>query len=90
MVKENMTVNKTRYICVSIGGMEVYTEDIPATGAMIDHLPAARLRLREIQKVMPLGQWAVRIEQQWPEKGVRHYQWIDAATGELHQRKGGN
>jgi hypothetical protein len=88
MVKENMMVKKTRYICVSIGDMEVYIEDIPATGAMIDHLPAARLRLREIQKVMPLGQWSVRIEQQWSEKGTRHYQWLDAATGELHQRKG--
>ena len=50
MVKENMTVKKSRYICVSIGGMEVYTENISAAGSMKDHLPAAKLRLREIQR----------------------------------------
>lgn len=73
MVAENFTVKKSRYICVSIGGMEVYTENIPSSGSMRDHLPAAALRLREIQKVMPLGQWSIRIEQQWPYKDARHY-----------------
>lgn len=86
MVKENLMVKKSRYLCVSIGGMEVYTEDIPSSGSMHDHLPAAALRLREIQKVMPLGQWSIRIEQQWPEKDARHYQWIDVTSGKLEER----
>ena len=85
MVKENMTVKKSRYICVSIGGMEVYTENIPSNGSMRDHLPAAALRLREIQKVMPLGDWSLRIEQQWPEKDARHFQTLDVATGKLQE-----
>lgn len=86
MVTENLTDKKSRYLCVSIGGMEVYTEDIPLSGSMRDHLPVAVLRLREIQKVMPLGQWSIRIEQQWPEKDARHYQWIDVASGRLEER----
>jgi len=86
MVKENLTVKKSRYLCISIGGMEVYTEDIPSSGGMRDHLPAAALRLREIQKVMPLGQWSIRIEQQWSEKDARHFQWIDVASGKLEER----
>lgn len=86
MVNENLTVKKTRYLCVSIGGMEVYTEDIPSSGSMRDHLPAAALRLREIQKIMPLGQWSIRVEQQWPEKDARHFQWIDVASGKLEEK----
>lgn len=86
MVKENLTVKKSRYLCVSIGGMEVYTEDIPSIRSMRDHLPAAALRLREIQKIMPLGQWSIRVEQQWPEKDARHYQWIDVVSGKLEER----
>lgn len=86
MVKENLTVKRSRYLCISIGGMEVYTENIPSSGSMRDHLPAAALRLREIQKVMPLGQWSIRVEQQWPEKDARHYQWIDTISGKLEER----
>lgn len=86
MVKENLTAKKSRYLCVSIGWMEVYTEDIPSSGSMRDHLPAAALRLREIQKIMPLGQWTIRIEQQWPEKDARHFQWIDVESGKLEER----
>ncbi len=86
MVKKNMTVEKSRYICVSIDGMEVYTENISAAGSMKDQLSAAKLRLREIQRVMPLGQWSIRIEQQWPKKDARHFQWIDVASGKLEER----
>jgi len=86
MVKENLIIKKSRYLCVSNSGMEMYIEDIPATGSIRDHLPAAALRLREIQKVMPLGQWSIRVEQQWPEKDARHYQWIDVASGKLEER----
>jgi hypothetical protein len=39
--------------------------------------------LREIQRIMPLGKWSIRIEQVWPEKDARHYQWIDVVTGKL-------
>ena len=86
MVYENLTVKKTRYICISIDGMEIYTENIPTTGSMRDHLPAAKLRLREIQKIMPLGQWSIKIEQQWPEGNARHYQSIDVVTGKLEEK----
>ncbi len=83
MVKENMTVKKTRYISVRNGGGEMYVENIPVTGRMRDHIPAAKLRLREIQRVMPLGKWSIRIEQQWLEGRARCYQWIDVATGKM-------
>jgi len=55
MVRENMTAKKTRYISVRNDGEETYVENIPVTGRMRDYLPAAKLRLREIQRVMPLG-----------------------------------
>jgi hypothetical protein len=86
MVRENMTVKKSRYISVRISGEEIYTEHIPALGSMRDHVPAVKLRLREILRVMPLGDWSIRIEQQWPEKDARHYQWIDLATGKLEEK----
>jgi hypothetical protein len=85
MVRENMTVKKSRYISVRNGGEEMYVENIPATGRMRDHLPAAKLRLREIQRVMPLGKWSIRIEQQWPEGSARHYQMLDVVTGKLQE-----
>jgi len=83
MVKENMTAKKSRYISVRNSGEEMYVEDIPASGRMREHLPAVKLRLREIQRVMPLGKWSITIEQQWKENGVTHFQMLDAATGEL-------
>lgn len=85
MIKENMTAKKARYISVRNGGEETYVENIPVSGRMRDHLPAAKLRLREIQRVMPLGMWSIRIEQVWPEKDARHYQWIDVVTGKLEE-----
>ncbi len=86
MVRENMIVKKSRYISVRISGEEIYTENIPVTGSMRDHLPAVKIRLREIERVMPLGKWSIRIEQQWPEKAARHFQWIDAVTGKLEEQ----
>ncbi len=86
MVKENMTVKKSRYICVSVGGMEVYTENISTSGSMVDFVPAAKIRLREIERVMPLGKWSIRNEQQWPEKDARHYQWVDVVTGKMDEK----
>jgi hypothetical protein len=63
----------------------MYVEDIPASGRMRDQLPAVKLRLREIQRVMPLGKWSITIEQQWKDQGVTHYQMLDAATGKLQE-----
>ena len=54
MVRENMTAKKERYISVRNDGEEMYVENISTTGRMRDHLPAVKLRLREIQRVMPL------------------------------------
>lgn len=85
MVRENMTAKKTRYISVRNDGEETYIENIPVTGRMRDHLPAAKLRLREIQRAMPLGKWTITIEQQWKEKGVTHFQVLDVVTGKLQE-----
>ncbi|MDO8568747.1 MAG: hypothetical protein Q7R57_08545 [Dehalococcoidales bacterium] len=85
MVKENMTAKKARYISVRNGGEETYVENIPVSGRMRDHLPAAKLRLREIQRVMPLGKWSIIIEQQWPEGSARHFQSMDVLTGKLQE-----
>jgi hypothetical protein len=65
MVRENMTAKESRYISVRNDGEETYVENIPVLGRMRNHLPAAKLRLREIQRVMPLGKWSITIEQQW-------------------------
>jgi hypothetical protein len=85
MVKENMTAKKERYISVRQDGEEIYVENIPVTGRMRDHQKAVKLRLREIQRVMPLGKWSITIEQQWKEKGVTHFQMMDVTTGKLQE-----
>jgi len=86
VVKENMTGRKKRYICVKVDGLDVYIESISAAGTMRKYLPVAKLRLREIEKVMPCGKWAMKIEQQWPEKGATHYQWINVRSGKLEEQ----
>ena len=85
MVRENMTAKKSRYISVRNDGEETYVENIPVSGRMRDHLPAAKLRLREIQRVMPLGKWSITIEQQWKENGITHFQMMDGETGKLQE-----
>ena len=85
MVKENMTAKKTRYISVRNGGEETYVENIPASGRMRNYLPAAKLRLREIQRVMPLGKWSITIEQQWKDNGITRFQMLDVTTGKLQE-----
>ena len=85
MVRENMTAKKTRYISVRNDGEETYVENIPVTGRMRDYLPAAKLRLREIQRVMPLGKWSITIEQQWKENDVTRFQMLDVVTGKLQE-----
>ncbi|MFH2146303.1 MAG: hypothetical protein ABII75_09815 [Candidatus Omnitrophota bacterium] len=85
MVRENMTAKKSRYISVRNEGHEIYVENIPVSGRMRDHLPAVKLRLREIQRVMPVGTWSIIIEQQWKERGVTHFQMIDVSTGKLQE-----
>lgn len=85
MICENMTAKKERYISVRNDGEEMYVENISTAGRMRDHLPAVKLRLREIQRLMPLGKWSITIEQQWKEKGTTHYQMLDVVTGKLHE-----
>jgi len=52
-------VKKTRYISVRLSGEEVYVENISSEGDLLAALPAGKLRLRKIQKVMPLGEWSL-------------------------------
>ena len=85
MVRENLTAKKARYISVSQDGMEIYTEAISSSGKMRDYLIVARLRLREIERVMPMGKWSMKIEQQWPDGSARHYQTLDVTTGKLQE-----
>lgn len=85
MVRENFTAKKTRYISVRNDGEETYVENIPVAGRMRDHLPAARLRLREIQRVMPLGKWSITIEQQWKDNDITHFQMLDVVSGKLQE-----
>lgn len=85
MVRENTTAKKNRYISVRNDGEETYVENIPVTGRMRDHLPVVKLRLREIQRVMPLGKWSITIEQQWKEGGATHFQILDVVTGKLQE-----
>jgi len=85
MVRENMTVKKTRYISVRNGGEETYVENIPTSGRMREHLPAVKLRLREIQRVMPMGKWSITIEQQWKEGDVTCFQMLNVMTGRLQE-----
>ena len=79
-------VKKSRYFCVSVNGEEIYSERMSLEGRLSEHLMAARIRLREIERVMPLGLWSARVEEQWPEGGARHYQWFDVKTGKLEER----
>jgi hypothetical protein len=85
MVRENMTAKKSRYISVRNGGEETYVENIPTSGRMRDYLPAAKVRLRQIQRVMPLGKWSITIEQQWKEGNVTHFQMLDVVSGKLQE-----
>ncbi|MBU1864519.1 MAG: hypothetical protein KKH94_12740 [Candidatus Omnitrophica bacterium] len=52
---------------------------------MKDHAPAVKIRLREIERLMPLGKWSITIEQQWKENGVTHFQMLDVSTGQLQE-----
>ncbi len=85
MVRENIIAKKTRYISVRNNNDEVYVENISANGRMRDQLKVIKLRLREIQRVMPLGKWSITIEQQWPEGSTRHFQMLDVITGKLQE-----
>jgi hypothetical protein len=79
-------VKKTRYISVRLGGEEVYVENISTGGDLVGAVPAGKLRLREIQKVMPLGDWSLNIEEQWKDRtGKTHFRIADAMTGKLQE-----
>ena len=82
----DQAVKKTRYISVRLAGEEVYVENISSEGALLGAVPAGRLRLREIQKVMPLGDWRLNIEEQWKGRtGKTHFRIVDATTGKLQE-----
>ncbi|MBN1364516.1 MAG: hypothetical protein JW976_06905 [Syntrophaceae bacterium] len=77
---------KTRYISVWLGGAEVYVENISTQGDLRAAVPAGKLRLREIQKVMPLGDWSLNIEEQWKTRnGETHYRIVDVSTGKVQE-----
>lgn len=79
-------VKKTRYISVRLAGEEVYVENISRQGDLRDAVPAGKLRLREIQKIMPLGDWSLNIEEQWiGHNGKTHFRIVDATTGTLQE-----
>ena len=79
-------VRKTRYISVRLAGEEVYVENISSEGDLVGAVPAGKLRLREIQKVMPLGDWSLNIEEQWKDRtGKTHFRIVNATTGKLQE-----
>lgn len=79
-------VKKTRYISVRLSGEEVYVENISTQGDLRDAIPAGKLRLREIQKIMPLGNWSLNIEEQWKSQtGKTHFRIVDVTTGKLQE-----
>ncbi len=79
-------VKKTRYISVRLAGEEVYVENISSEGDLLSAVPAGKLRLREIQKVMPLGDWSLNIEEQWiDQNGKTHFRIVDATTGTIQE-----
>lgn len=44
------------------------------------------VRLREIQKVMPLGDWSLNIEEQWKDRiGKTHFRIVDVTTGKIQE-----
>ena len=80
-------VRKSRYISVHNDGLEMYTEPISLEGDIRDHIPAGKLRLREIRKVMPLGKWGMNIEEQWKDRnGDSHFLIVDVETGEVKEQ----
>lgn len=85
MIKENITAKKTRYISIRNAGEEIYIENFPPSGTMKDYIPALKLRLREIQKIMPLAKWSITIEQQWKEGNTTHFQTMDIMTEKLEE-----
>jgi hypothetical protein len=79
-------VKKTRYISVRLAGEEVYVENISSEGDLLGAVPAGKLRLREIQKVMPLGDWSLTIEEQCKTRNSKTYfRIVDATTGKLQE-----
>lgn len=80
------SAKKARYISVRLAGEEVYVENISSESDLVGEVSAGKLRLREIQKVMPLGDWSLNIEEQWKDRtGKTHFRIVDATTGNLQE-----
>jgi len=79
-------VKKTRYISVRRAGEEIYVENISSEGDLLGAVPVGRLRLREIQKVMPLGDWSLNSQEDWKDRTVKtHFRIVDSTTGKLQE-----
>ena len=71
---------------IILAGEKIYVENISSEGDLLGAVPAGKLRLREIQKVMPLGDWSLNIEEQWKGRnGKTHYQIVDATIGKVQE-----
>lgn len=47
---------------------------------------AGKLRLREIQKVMPLGDWSLNIKEQWKGRnGETHFRIVDVTNRKIQE-----
>lgn len=80
-------IRKSRYFSVTLGGDEIYTEQISVEGDIRERILAGKLRLREIRKVMPLGKWGLNIEEQWKERnGDTHFVIVDVETGKVQEQ----
>ncbi|NMC34743.1 MAG: hypothetical protein GYA36_20155 [Veillonellaceae bacterium] len=85
----NTKRNHSRYITIFIGGLDFYTENIPTTGEMKDHLPLLQKRIDDATKALPAAKFSGNIEQQWYEglgSNKRHkYETLDPKTGEIKE-----
>ena len=87
MIKENLTVKKSRYFSIRQDGIgEIYVENLPSTESMKKHLKLCRKRLEMVRKAMPEETWSMVIEQQWKEGEDSHFQIMDVETGEIQEQ----
>lgn len=78
---------KSRYISVNNDGLEIYIENISTAGDIQECIPVGKLRLREIQKVMPLGKWGLKIEEQWKGRNRdTHFRIADVETSDVTEQ----
>ena len=80
-------VLRSRYISVNQGGQEMYTEGISLSDDIRSHIPAAKMRLRDIRRAMPLGKWGMNIEEQFKDlEGNTHFKIVDVEVGKVKEQ----